>query len=330
MDWNYYKNLYSVNGNNEKEIEINELIEELNLLIPENASCKDVVINDKEHKLVILDEKEPYIKKIITMPNDNDIYSGDIVNLNGSSWLIKNLQTNEEIYKSGKMYQCNIEVKWINKKGNIIKKHAASINSSEFGAGVNNDKVIETGKSIMNIWLPFDDETMTLTRGTRMFIDNNIESPTPFEVIDVNTVTNVYNGYGVISVVFKESQFNSETDNVELMICDYYKRDNQETEKGQSKIVFKSNYIVAGYSKGFKFTSEFYDNNGNKIDASPIWSVNCSFKDKLLINTDGNYINIAILDEGLIGRSFTLLLNGEHNGLPFEECKQLIEIVGNY
>ena len=96
-----------------------------------------------------------------------------------------------------------------------------------------------------------------------------------------------------------------------------------ETENPYAEIVCDNpdNIIYAGLG-AVSFTAIFYDADGNVIEDTPEWSINCDFKDKLQIDYINNTICISVDDFALINKSFELFLDG------YEDTKQTISIVG--
>ena len=54
-----------------------------------------------------------------------------------------------------------------------------------------------------------------------MFIDYNIDSPIPYRITRNDTVSFSYMESRVCTLILTEDQYNPETDNKELMLCDY-------------------------------------------------------------------------------------------------------------
>lgn len=305
MDWSLYEKRVTLNGKTRREIEINNLKEELKIKLLHNPSCKDVKIKEEEHKLIINSGTETYKKKITTLPDDITVFAGDIVDWADSKWLITSLDSDNEIYSDGEMLQCGYKLRWQEDDGNIVDRWVFTGDASAYNSGIKGDKVVKTGYDQIKVWFPYDEKTLNLKRGKRMFIDHNTISPTPYELTRIDTTSDVYDNHGVITAIFTESQL-TEQDNIELLICDY--KETETFDDTTIEITSNSNYVIVGYNNGTQFASSYKENNEEVQNYNPIWKLNCDFQDKLNIYMDNKKIIIATDDETLIGRSFTLNL----------------------
>lgn len=246
-----YKTRLTVTGDTERERLLNYEKRDLLINAPKTLSCKDVLINGIERKLIIDSGTKPYYKQICSLPNET-FNAGEYVIYEHSPWLIINADWDNEVYTDGNMYQCNFEVKWQDESSNIISRQAVIISASQYNMGEESSKTLTVGYNQLMIYIPLDEDTIKLKSDKRFFIDNNKINPKPYRLTRVDTVTMVYQGIGCVLLVVTEDQYNPDTDNIELMLCDY--------QPPQQEITTNITYngepkIRIGRSKTFKSDS---------------------------------------------------------------------------
>lgn len=319
-----YNARLSILGNSRREREIRKKQDYVIRNGIQSPSLKNVLIEGEERQLFVNTGTKPYYKEIQSLPNEV-FYVGQIVEWEDNHWLIMDSDFDDEVYVDGTMDQCNYCLRWQNEKLDIIERWVRIGEASAYNTGTKGDLTIEIGYDQMKIYIPYDEETVKLRREQKFFIDNNKENPTPYKITRVDTVTDVYNGHGLISAIFSEVQL-TDKDNIELMICDYKEKINDESS-ATCTIESNNQFIMAGYNKGSTFKAIF-SMDGETIDEGviPVWTINCDFISQLTVIEDEDYINISTEDESLIGRNFTLTLSSYRN--EYEPTNLLVEIVG--
>ena len=111
--------------------------------------------------------------------------------------------------------------------GEIFSYPVHMKNATQYNSGETAREQETIGSSKFLIFIPYNEETIKVDHGKRFLIDKNHDNPTAFEITQVDTIShNFDNDFAVIRWTLVESQFNSKTDNKELMIADYYKSEN--------------------------------------------------------------------------------------------------------
>ena len=274
----------------------------------ESLSCKDVLINGVAQKLVIDDGTLPYYKDIKSLP-DEYFEAGNYVQIGESMWLIVSCDWDKEVYTYGKMQQCNYYLKWQNANGDIIERWSVVLSASKYNNGEKYNNVIVVGSNQLMVYLPIDSETLKLKADKRLFVDFNTDNPKCYDVTRVDTVTMgydgtaepTYDGKGCILLVLTETEFNPDTDRIDLMICNYF-TPNQPT----SPIVIKYSgepQIRIGGRKTFKVESE----------TAMVFSliVAETWRDKLTLEQTGNQCVVrCVNDSAMVGASFKVSVLG--------------------
>lgn len=171
-------------------------------------------------------ESSSFIRQIL-IPIGN-LKIGYYVKYNDSFWLIKDIVDNNGVYEKAIMFFCNYKVSFISDiSGEIVSYPVHMKNATQYNSGETAREQETIGSSKFLIYIPYNEETIKIDHGKRFLIDKNHDNPTAFEITQVDTIShNFDDDFAVIRWTFVESQFNSKTDNKELMIADYFKSEN--------------------------------------------------------------------------------------------------------
>ena len=228
--------------------------------------------------------------------------AGDYIFFENEYWLVNGRPGNNKVYEKAVIIECQYLLKWQNSAGRIIERWANLVSASKYDVGENGNHVIFLTSNNYTILVPQDEETFELD-GKRVFIDLNKRNPRKvFKITRDDDVLYNYNSRGgVLSLIADKTEINLDTDNTELMICDYFPvnhvLDEDEIESlNQSqvslKIIYKgSNSLIAGGNYK-EFTLCAYDECGKEIpiDNNVSWSVTT-------LENNQDYISYEILDE---------------------------------
>lgn len=271
------------------------LIKDVKTKSPDSISYKDVKINDVETKLTIASGTMANKKNISSMCGEV-FHVGDIVEYSESKWLVVKADVDEEIYIRGQMQQCNYRLRWQNKNKEIVEYDCIIESASQYNSGEESYKAITIGYNQNLIFIPLNEDTRYLHSDDRFFIDNNRVNPKVYRATRVDTVTEVYEGIGYVTVLVTEDQYNADTDNIDMFICNYKENENipddiEITYRGESKIICGGSYKT--------FTA----------DRNVTWDLDCLPEQEPYIQTEvsNNKIKIKCANKlNLIGSTFKL------------------------
>ena len=209
-------------GTTQRERIVNRLKTNLNNKLQDNPSYKSVKLNGEETHLIINTGTQPYYKEFQSLP-DQEINIGDYVEFANSYWLVMTCDYDDEVYKDGKLYQCNYLLKWQNEKGEIIERWAVILSASKYNDGTEGNNYITLGSDQLSIAIPLDEESLKLKKSMskKFFIDNNKDNPTTYELTGTGNVPDTYNGHGVTSWIVKECAYSPTEDDLKYGVCNY-------------------------------------------------------------------------------------------------------------
>lgn len=289
-------------------------IRNLKRKVHNSLSYKKVLINGVESKLVINSGTQSYYKNFETLPFE-DINIGDYVYWEDSYWIVVTCDSDNEIYKDGKMNQCNYLLKWQNECGEIIERWAFVNSASKYNDGTDGNNIIMIGSDQLSVMIPVDEESIKLRKddGIKFFIDNNKQNPTVYELTGTGNVVNTFNGHGVTSWIVKECIYTPTKNDLKYGVCNY-KTDEEiasltlnNTSVNLPDVTIEGNMeIRTGFERTYTAHIENID------DYEITWEVESNYnviqkinynKIKLYIddkNAIGNYIKLKCLINNII------------------------------
>jgi hypothetical protein len=231
--------------------------------------------------------------------NIGDIQDYKYVKYDNAIWIIMTNASNNKIYEKVVINQCNWILKWQNAQYEICQSPCYVTNASQYNSGEISNKTVSIGYNQFLVYVSTDNDTLSLSRDNRMFIDYDMQKPTPYKITRIDTVSYSFNMNLVTVLIFTESQLNDDTDNLELMICDY------KTPIEDSNVVEITYYgepeiRCGGVSKTFS------------VDTSKevSWEIKCADfqKDDIIVTPEGTKCKLKVLSNtNLIGSSFKLI-----------------------
>lgn len=247
------------------------------------------------------------------------LHAGDYIFFEDEYWLVNGRPGNNKVYEKAVIIECQYLLRWQNSAGRIIERWANLVSASKYDVGENGNHVIFLTSNNYTILVPQDEETLELD-GKRVFIDLNKRNPRKvFKITRDDDVLYNYNSRGgVLSLIADKTEINFDTDNTELMICDYTptlplpEEENPNQSQVLLKITYKgSNSIIAGGNKK-QFTLLAFDEDGEEVSIDDVsWTLTTLAENQEYISyeiTDNNSVKIkASYDESIIGTQIYLV-----------------------
>lgn len=313
--WETYNKRLTVNGNTSRERRVNHLKDIIIRKSVDNPSYKNILLNGEESQLVINSGTQPYYKEFQSLPSQ-EINIGDYVEWANSHWIVVTCDSDDEIYRDGKLNQCNYLLKWQNELGEIIERWAVIQSASKYNDGTDSNAVITLGSDQLSIIVPIDSETIKLKKSMskKFFIDGNTEDPTTYELTGTGNVPDTYNGHGITSWIVKECAYTATENDLKYGVCNYKAVDTEEDpttppenpdEMTDLRVTISGNKnLKVGFSRTYTATITDVDGNTVEWDDTYSWNVVSDFEVGQEI--DGNKIELLVEDESLVDSSFIL------------------------
>lgn len=246
---------------------------------------------------------------------DNPVKIGDYIHdtKDDTYWLVYTAFNVNDIEYTGKLIQCNYLLRWQLSDGKIVQRWANIVSASKYDTGENGNSTIVLSSNNFTILMGYCDEALELEE-KRVFIDIRKVPKKVFKITRGDDVLyNAGNMGMLLSFIADKTEFNNETDNQELGICDYVSpttptppqpSNPNETAVLNANISGTSNLRI-GVTR--TYTATLSDNGGNAVqwdDTKYGWNVVSDFDVKQTVTE--NKISLTVEDEDCIDSSFIL------------------------
>ena len=299
INWDLYNARLNVNGSSDRDRKINSLQSTINQHAQSSPSCKDVTINGVNRKIIVTNTSTGYKKEIHALPNES-FDCGDYVVYDGKTYLINEINNNEDVYVSGKMQECNYAIKFQSPDGTILSYPCITSTKS-----FNQDetKMITLPSNQKSILCAKDSNTLLLKAGRRFYVDTRNEST--YKIIgDVDTTTYNYGSKGLLYFVVEQDLEQNNTNNPDrpdLGICNYFEPTITPTpvEGETSATIQRSGELIIGNSNYITLTPKFYNADGSintSIVANWTYVYPSGYQSKFTIIPDGNNLLIKVAE----------------------------------
>ena len=311
----------NLHGTTQRERAKNRLIAHLNDRTQHSLSYKNILLNGEESQLVINSGTQPYYKEFQSLPSQ-EINIGDYVEWANSHWIVVTCDSDDEIYRDGKLNQCNYLLKWQNELGEIIERWAVIQSASKYNDGTDSNAVITLGSDQLSIIVPIDSETIKLKKSMskKFFIDGNTEDPTTYELTGTGNAPDTYNGHGITSWIVKECAYTATEDDLKYGVCNYKAVNTEEdpTTPPENPDEMTDLRATISGNKTLKltvprtYTATIIDQNDNEVDWDDTCSWNIVSEFNIVQSIDGNKIELYVENQDLVDEKFKLqvLTNG--------------------
>ena len=215
---------------------------------------------------------------------DNPVKIGDYIHdtKDDTYWLVYTAFNVNDIEYTGKLIQCNYLLKWQLSDGKIVQRWSNIVSASKYDTGENGNSTIVLSSNNFTILMGYCDEALELEE-KRVFIDIRKVPKKVFKITRGDDVLyNAGNMGMLLSFIADKTEFNNETDNQELGICNYIppttptppKPSNpDETAVLNAVISFKGTQELKIGGNAKSLTGSFVDKDGNTTSDIGEWKV---------------------------------------------------------
>lgn len=301
--------------NEAADTEVGTTVEVCNYNLTERRTMRCIVQNN------VADTLLQSMERTILFPIGT-VKAGEYVFFDNRYWLITGYPGNNRVYEKVTAVLCQYKLRWQNDKGQVIERWANVTTASKYDIGETGNRLMVVPTDDFTVLIPNDKHSVNID-DKRVFIDTNRTNP--IKVFKITRNNDVFYDYGehggVLSLIAHRDEFNAETDNQRLMICDYIPTDNPKDSPKELinndiiATIKTSSPVVRVNTAGRIFYANFYNHKGEKqTDVVPHWIIECDFPDDIGHTEQDDSITLFTYKEELIDRTFTLKLTDE-NGI---------------
>ena len=241
------------------------------------------------------------------------LHSGDYIFFEDEYWIVDGRPGNNKSYEKATLKECQYKLRWQKDDGTIIERWVNLTSSSKYDVGENGNNTIILSSNNYLIIMPNDKDSMTI-EGKRVFIDLSDVPEKVFKITRNDDVLFAHGSHGgTLNLIADKTEFNKETDNQELRLCDYIDSSPtppsepttpDETEDLSVTISGTTNLRI-GVPR--TYTATLSDKDGNAVqwdDTKYGWNVASDFDVRKTVTE--NKISLTVEDEDFIDSSFIL------------------------
>ena len=263
--------------------------------------------------------------------------SGNYIFFEDEYWIVDGRPGNNKIYEKATLKECQYKLRWQKNDGTIAERWANLISASKYDVGESGNNTIILTSNNFTIIIPNDNDSMTID-GKRVFIDASEIPEKVFKITRNDDVLFAHGSHGgTLSLIADKVEFNKDTDNQELRICDYIDVSNPSTPLPPSENIDKTtvlSVVISGNTNlkntiSRTYTATLTDSDGNLVnwDSSLYgWKVIGDVNVEKTISD--NKMVLLVDDEDFIGSSFLLqIIKLDDNAVIGEIEITVIDIV---
>lgn len=243
------------------------------------------------------------------------LHSGNYIFFEDEYWIVDCRPGNNKIYEKATIKECQYKLRWQKNDGTIIERFANLTSASKYDVGESKNNTIVLTSNNFTIIIPNDVDSMTID-GKRVFIDASEIPEKVFKITRNDDVLFTHGRHGgTLSLIADKVEFNNDTDNQELRICDYIDISNPSTPLPPSESTDETAVLTASITGNTNlkvgiprtYTVYLLGKDGNSVDWDDTlysWNIVSDFDVGQIFNQ--NKITLLVDNEDFIGSPFLL------------------------
>jgi hypothetical protein len=322
LDIDYFLKINNCSGTtSKKDTLLYDLHKQINDRFADTIDFYTISKSGINQDLIIVRTTDENKKNIKARPHE-DFLIGDIITWENNDWIIISKDEGNQVYTSGKMQRCNLNIKFQNTLSGVILSYPI-IDTTNSTLGLDVNKTITTTNGLHTIKLPFDEHTNTLVEDRRIYLDRNTVNPRSYKITKVNNTEFNYGDKGLIELALQQCEQGEPDDRPDLGICNYQEPTiTPEIPDDSTYAVITcsniKNEITLGSSVFRTLTPVFYESDGAISTANiiPEWTFdfNGFSESNFTIVYEGNKLKIKVNDNyDLLGVKITVNVSDGNN-----------------
>ena len=312
---NVYAAYVLAHGDDEHAIGVQESRDDLLEAMVNNPDYHpDAKRNGVQQGMMFTRSGEQHSYNVICRPGDV-LFAGDIVDAFGQKWIVMEARADDTTHVTGVMRQCNKLMRF-QCFGTTVYERWVYIDVSGYSSAFNSDSQLQKGEEQVAIYMSYDAAT------AQIYVDQRLPSHigydefgnrilNAFRVTGPDPVSESFNpGDHLLVLKAVRDLYHSDTDNLELEICDYRSSARQPTQSerpkpGDAHIEGRTSLRI-GTSR--LYTATFLDAATREpvANVQPLWTLSAPSGITVGDPTANPVTVIVANDASLIGEQFSL------------------------
>lgn len=222
MDWTLYQKL--VNGASNSSATARKIARDDFLRdAPANPAWMMAEIRGQQIGMLVRSSDDPNVKWFNTS-HDADIQIGDYVHLNDMVWLCTDLSDTDDVTLKGRIYECNLNLQYQLGTSEIYSAWGY-FDPGVYSTTTHGNQDAHIGYQQFKLMLPYNEHTRQLQRDKRiatevLYHPDGHKELRCYIITSNDSLGSSFGKGRVLDLKLREG-LSSQSDNVDLMICDY-------------------------------------------------------------------------------------------------------------
>lgn len=223
----YVRNIQGAKGlTNVKQVLAEEAKSRLKTEMLESINCQyDSQRNGVAQKFVVTATDMDHCKNIVAFPGDT-LNIGDMIDCFSQKWIVTDVSSDNTVQFSGKMYQCNLTLKFQVGTSTAVYTRYGYFDNGVFSTTTKETQTMQVGDLQYNLLLPYDSYTRTLQRDKRLATEvlykpDNTQALRCFKISSCDSVGTNFGSGKLLTLRLREDEYSSQKDSIANMVCDY-------------------------------------------------------------------------------------------------------------
>lgn len=222
MDWTLYQKL--VNGASDSSATARKIARDDFLRdAPANPAWMMAEVRGQQIGMLVRSSDDPNVKWFNTS-HDTDIQIGDYVHLNDMVWLCTDLSDTDDVTLKGRIYECNLNLQYQLGTSEIYSAWGY-FDPGVYSTTTHGSQDAHIGYQQFKLMLPYNEHTRQLQRDKRiatevLYHPDGHKELRCYIITSNDSLGSSFGKGRVLDLKLREG-LSSQSDNVDLMICDY-------------------------------------------------------------------------------------------------------------
>lgn len=222
MDWTLYQKL--VNGASNSSATARKIARDDFLRdAPANPAWMMAEVRGQQIGMLVRSSDDPNVKWFNTS-HDADIQIGDYVHLNDMVWLCTDLSDTDDVTLKGRIYECNLNLQYQLGTSEIYSAWGY-FDPGVYSTTTHGNQDAHIGYQQFKLMLPYNEHTRQLQRDKRiatevLYHPDGHKELRCYIITSNDSLGSSFGKGRVLDLKLREG-LSSQSDNVDLMICDY-------------------------------------------------------------------------------------------------------------
>ena len=323
MNIDYFKSIQGATGiNSLRDLKVKDAVQNFEKQFSSSVNfVRDATRNGEQQEFIIVPIKDNRGSRTMCTiyAHMNEIINiSDIIHWNEQDWIIVETENRTQLYNCATMYLCDGKMKFhINDSVYTYPYYTSSLSPS-----LDTNLQIITSDTDKKIVLPLNDDTRKIYTDMRFMEEIVGGVPQIWKVADATIKK------GLLQIMCKRDEYNSQTDDIESGLCDYSNgtiSDEQyipSSNEPISTLIQGNKELKIGFPR--TYTARFLDDNGSALSNIPFqWKVICDYNIQQF--SDGDSVELFIEDRESIDSQIILQILDTDNNIMTESIITIID-----